>query len=64
MSGTRDNIRGKTKEVIGDITDDEDLKREGQLDQASGTVKDKAGEAKDWTGDKVDDLKDKLGGHQ
>jgi hypothetical protein len=27
-------------------------------------IKGKAGEAKDWTEDKVDDLEDELGGHQ
>ena len=64
MSATQDNLKGKAKEAIGDLTDDDDLKREGQLDQASGTVKDKAGAAKEWTANKVDDLKDKLGGRQ
>lgn len=60
MSATQDNIKGKAKEAIADLTDDDDLKREGQLDQASGKVKDKVDAAKDWIDDKIDDIKDKL----
>lgn len=60
MSATQDNLKGKAKEAIGDLTDDDDLKREGQLDQASGKVKEKVDAAKDWIDDKIDDLKDKL----
>jgi len=42
-----DEIKGRTKEAAGDLTDDEDLKREGKVDQATGTVKDKVGDAAD-----------------
>ncbi|MDP9389139.1 MAG: CsbD family protein [Actinomycetota bacterium] len=38
-----DDIKGRTKEAAGDITGDEDLEREGKVDQATGTVKDKVG---------------------
>jgi uncharacterized protein YjbJ (UPF0337 family) len=60
MSGTGDDIKGRTKEAIGDLTDNDDLKREGKVDQAAGTAKDKADDAKDWVSDKVDAVKDKL----
>jgi uncharacterized protein YjbJ (UPF0337 family) len=60
MAGTADNIKGKVKEAAGDLTDDRDLKNEGKTDQAAGTVKDKASDAKDWVEDKVDAVKDKL----
>lgn len=60
MAGTADNIKGKVKEATGDLTDDRDLKNEGKTDQAAGTVKDKASDAKDWVEDKVDAVKDKL----
>ena len=45
---------------VGDLTGDTDLQREGKLDQAVGTVKDKAEDAKDWVEDQVDKVKDKL----
>lgn len=60
MSGTSDDIKGRAKEAAGDLTGDKDLQREGKIDQAVGTVKDKASDAKDWVEDKVDDVKDKL----
>jgi len=38
-----DKAKGHTKEAVGDLTGDEDLKHEGKVDRASGTVKDKVG---------------------
>ncbi len=42
-----DDIKGRAKEAAGDLTDNDDLKREGKVDQATGTVKDKVGDAAD-----------------
>lgn len=47
-----DDAKGKIKEAAGDLTDDKDLKREGKVDQATGGVKDKVGDA----ADKVNDM--------
>ncbi len=44
-----DDLKGRTKEAFGDLTDNDDLKREGKIDQASGKVK-----------DTVDDVTDKI----
>jgi uncharacterized protein YjbJ (UPF0337 family) len=35
-----DDLKGRIKEAGGDLTGDKDLKREGKIDQATGTVKD------------------------
>jgi uncharacterized protein YjbJ (UPF0337 family) len=35
-----DDAKGRVKEAAGDLTGDKDLKREGKVDQAGGTVKD------------------------
>jgi uncharacterized protein YjbJ (UPF0337 family) len=45
--GAGDSAKGNIKEAAGDLTGDKDLKREGKVDQASGTVKDKVGDASD-----------------
>ncbi|HEV2062716.1 MAG TPA: CsbD family protein, partial [Solirubrobacteraceae bacterium] len=45
--GTSDDLKGRAKEAGGDLTGDKDLQREGKVDQASGTVKDKVGDAAD-----------------
>ena len=58
--GTVDNVKGKIKEATGDLTDDEDMKREGKVDRGSGTVKDKLGNLKETAEDAVDKVKDKL----
>jgi uncharacterized protein YjbJ (UPF0337 family) len=58
MSDTFDDTKGKAKEAAGDLTDDEDLKREGKLDQAGASVKKKVDKAVDSAKDKVDDLLD------
>ena len=60
MSGTTDDLKGRAKEAAGDLTGDDDLAREGKIDQAVGTVKDRAEDAKDWVEDQVDKVKDKL----
>ena len=39
MSGTTDKIKGRIKEAAGALTDDQHLKDEGRLDQATGRVK-------------------------
>lgn len=57
MSGKADDIKGRAKEAAGDLTDDEDLKREGKADQAAGKLKQKLDDAKEWAEDKIDDLK-------
>ncbi len=40
MSGTTDKIKGRVKEAIGALTDDDRLKAEGKLDQKTGKMKD------------------------
>lgn len=55
-----EDLKGRAKEAAGDLTDDEELQREGQTDQASSTVKEKVDEAKEKVQDTVDDVKDKV----
>ena len=42
MGGKRDQITGRSKEAAGALTDDDRLRREGQLEQLVGAVKEKA----------------------
>lgn len=50
-----DDIKGRAKEAIGDLTDDDRLKREGKTDRAKGKVKD----AVDDIGDRIEDAIDR-----
>jgi uncharacterized protein YjbJ (UPF0337 family) len=45
--GTQDEAKGRAKEAAGVLTDDEDLEREGKVDQAAGKVKDTVDKAAD-----------------
>jgi uncharacterized protein YjbJ (UPF0337 family) len=53
MSNT-DDMKGRLKEAAGDLTDDKDLKREGQADQATGKAKDAIDNVADKAKDVVD----------
>jgi uncharacterized protein YjbJ (UPF0337 family) len=50
--GKLDEAKGRAKQAAGDLTGDESLKNEGRVDRATGSVKDKVGDA----GDKVKDV--------
>jgi uncharacterized protein YjbJ (UPF0337 family) len=39
MAGETDKAKGRIKKAVGELTDNEDLKREGDIDKASGKVK-------------------------
>ena len=40
MAGELDETKGRFKEAAGDLTDDEEMKREGKIDKGTGKVKD------------------------
>jgi uncharacterized protein YjbJ (UPF0337 family) len=60
-----DEAKGRAKQAAGDLTDDEKLKREGKVDRAVSSVKEKIDDTADTVSDKVDDaaerVKEKLG---
>jgi uncharacterized protein YjbJ (UPF0337 family) len=54
MSGGKfDEMKGRAKQAVGDLTDDDDLKDEGKVDKASGAIKDKVDTASDMVKDAV-----------
>ncbi len=59
-SSRSDDLKGRAKEAVGDLTDNADLKREGKTDRAAGKVKEKLSDAKDKVEDAVDNVKDRL----
>lgn len=54
-----EELKGRAKEAAGSATGDEDLKNEGQADQASSSVKKGAEKIKD----KANELVDKITGN-
>ena len=47
VKGSFDQVKGKGKEKVGDLTGDQKMKGEGIADQATGKVKNAIGSAKD-----------------
>ena len=53
-----DKAKGTAKEKVGEMTDDDRLRREGQLDRAGGKAKGVAHDAKEKVDRGVDRVKD------
>jgi len=52
-SGKVDELKGRVKEAAGTLTDDKKLKREGQVDQVAGQIKQKVEKIVDKVRSKV-----------
>ncbi len=59
MSNT-DDVKGRAKEATGALTGDEDLKREGRADQATGKAKQAVDDATGKVQEAGDKLKEKI----
>lgn len=53
-SGKTEELKGRVKEAAGALTGDEDLKREGRVEQVVGKVQQKAEKV-------IDEIKDAVG---
>ncbi len=58
IKNTAENLTGKAKEAIGNLTDNDKLVAEGKADQVKAHAKDAASDVKDA----AKDVKDALGG--
>ena len=58
--GNIDEAKGRAKQAVGDLTDNDDLRREGKVDEKSGQAKEMLGDLKDKADDTIDKVKDKL----
>ena len=57
MSGKSEEIKGRIKEAAGALTGDDQLRREGKLDQATGKVEQVVEKVVEKTKDVFKDLK-------
>ena len=60
MGSEIDDAKGRIKEAAGDLTDNDDMRREGKAAQIGAKVKDAAETAKDKVNDAVEKVKDKF----
>ena len=63
MGETIDQAKGRVKQAAGDLTDDDDLKREGKGDELLGKAKGKLDDLRDKAEGAVDSIKDKVDRH-
>ncbi len=54
-----EDAKGRAKEAAGDLVDDTDLRREGQLDRGQAAAKSKVDDAVDKAHDVLDEARDK-----
>jgi uncharacterized protein YjbJ (UPF0337 family) len=60
MDNNLDQAKGRIKQAAGDLTDNDDLKREGEVDEKAGKVKEFMDDMKDKADDLVDRARDRF----
>jgi uncharacterized protein YjbJ (UPF0337 family) len=60
IDGKTDQLKGKVKQAVGDLTDDEKMHGEGVADEASGDLQEGFGRGRRKVGEAIEDLGDKL----
>lgn len=56
LENKADELKGRAKEAAGAVTDDDQLKAEGEADQRKADLKDKVTAVKDKVQQKIDDV--------
>ena len=60
MGENLDKAKGRVKQAAGDLTDDEELKAEGEGDELAGKVKGGIDALRDKAEDAIDSVRDRL----
>jgi uncharacterized protein YjbJ (UPF0337 family) len=56
LKGKADQVKGKVKQAVGDLTDDPELHGEGRADEAAGKVQQGIGTARRKVGEAIEDV--------
>ena len=56
LEGKADQLKGKVKQGVGDLTDNDRLHDEGVADEAAGDVQEGYGKARRKVGEAIEDL--------
>ena len=60
MKGKADQAKGRVKDAVGDLTDNDELRDEGAADEIKGKAEDTYGNARRKVGNALDDLGRKI----
>ena len=61
VDGKIDPAKGKVKEKVGELTNDESLRNEGEAQQDAGDVEEAFGKGRRKVGEAINELGDKIG---
>lgn len=61
VKGKADQVKGRVKEAVGDLSNDERLRNEGQAEQGAGMIEESFGKGRRKVGNAIKDLGDKIG---
>ena len=61
--GRSDQVKGRMKQAAGDRTDNDDLRRSGERDEAGGKMKEAVDNAADKIAEGIDRAKEKVDDH-
>ena len=59
MGDKAEEMKGRAKEALGDLTDDDEMRREGKVEKGAARFKDKTDDAVDKVRDKMKDAIDR-----
>ena len=60
LEGKAEQLKGKVKQGVGDLTDNERLRSEGVADEAGGDVQEGFGKARRKVGETIEDIGDQI----
>jgi uncharacterized protein YjbJ (UPF0337 family) len=60
LDGKAKAVKGRVKQGVGDLTDNDRLRDEGVADQAGGKIEEGVGKARRKVGDAIEDVGDKI----
>jgi uncharacterized protein YjbJ (UPF0337 family) len=60
LKGKTEALKGRTKQALGDLTNDERMHDEGVANEAAGETRDTLGRARRKVGEAIEDLGDNI----
>lgn len=60
LDGKAESVKGKIKQGVGDLTDNDQLRDEGAADEVKGDLQEGFGKARRKVGETIEDVGDKL----
>lgn len=60
LEGKSESLKGRAKQAVGDLTNNETLREEGVADEASGEAEATLGRARRKVGEAIEDLGDEI----